>query len=384
MKVIKSISFRYAASSELTALFEDFRLMCNDAIRIAVKEKPRSRFNLIELAYPRLKEYGLHTHYILTACEVAYAAFKNKNRKSDPYVRRAFMKIDNQSYALTHVLLRIPYKPRQFVFLTLQGSDFHTDFIDDPDLRKGEITITPQFVNISLSKEKSEFEPLGHMGIDVNERNVTAFDTGGSSKAYDTSEVAEIKARYREARARIGKRTRQDQKVSQKLYAKYGRRERNRTVKRIHLVSKAIVSEAKEQKFGIVLEKLKGIRKMYHKGNCQGNSFRERMNSWPFYEFQRQVRYKAAWLGVPVLYVNPRGTSQNCPECGSRVVNLQERKLFCQQCDRIWDSDVLASMNIMACAVPQARPLKHEAVKGNEATTALILRAEVRKLARQD
>jgi len=51
--------------------------MRNDAIRIALKEKPRSRFKLIETAYLRLKEYGLHTHYILSACEVAYSVYRN-------------------------------------------------------------------------------------------------------------------------------------------------------------------------------------------------------------------------------------------------------------------------------------------------------------------
>lgn len=72
-QAFKSISFRYTASQELTSLFEDFRLMCNDAIRIAINQKPRNRFGLIGLVYTRLKEYGLHTHYILSACEVAYS-----------------------------------------------------------------------------------------------------------------------------------------------------------------------------------------------------------------------------------------------------------------------------------------------------------------------
>ena len=81
MKSVKAIRFRYDASEELSSLFEEFRLMCNDAIRIILKEKPTSKFRLIELAYPRLKEYRLHTHYILSACEVAYSAFKSAKRK---------------------------------------------------------------------------------------------------------------------------------------------------------------------------------------------------------------------------------------------------------------------------------------------------------------
>lgn len=97
IKAVKSIKFRYAASHELSCLSEDLRLMCNDAIRIALNENTTSRFKLIELAYSRLKAYCLHTHYILPACEVAYSVYRNKNRKSAPYIREAFLKIDNQT-----------------------------------------------------------------------------------------------------------------------------------------------------------------------------------------------------------------------------------------------------------------------------------------------
>src|SRR5713226_6846884 len=216
MRTVKAIQFRYVASDELTSLFEDFRLMCNDAIRIALKEKPRSRFKLIEKAYPRLKEYGLHTHYILSACEVAYSLYGNRNRRSDPYVRKAFLKLDNQSYILNHLLLRIPTTPRRFIYLTLQGSHYHLSFIDDKRLKRGSVTITDRGVVIAFSKEIDVMEPLGRVGIDVNERNVTTSETSGATTVYDTSEVAEIKERYRVIRAKIGGKTRQDIRVSQK------------------------------------------------------------------------------------------------------------------------------------------------------------------------
>jgi putative transposase len=356
---MKSLSFKYSASEELSSLLEDFRLMCNDAIRIALSEKPRNRFNLIGLAYSRLKGYGLHTHYILSACEVAYSIYRNKRRKTIPYVGKAFLKLDNQSYKLDHLLLRIPTTPRHFIFLTLRGSEYHLSFIDDSNLKRGSITITERTVSITFSKESRKVGPVGYIGIDVNEKNVTISANDGYTHQFtELGEVVEIKQRYREIRAKIGSSTRQDNRTSKKLYAKYGRREKNRTVQRIHRITKAIVEYAAESHLGIKMEKLTGIRKLYRKGNGQGRMFRGRMNSWVFGETQRQTDYKAAWVGVPVYHVNPRGTSQKCPDCGSRVVPLQERMLYCAQCDKTWDRDELASRNIMACAVPQARPPK--------------------------
>jgi len=188
--------------------------MCNDAIRIAFEyerehggEKVKSRFRLIELAYPRLKEYGLQTHYILSACEVAFSAYRNEKRKSAPYVKRAFMKLDNQSYALNHLILRIPIRPRRFVYLTLHASNYHLSFIDDLTMKRGSITLTESKVVICFSKQVRGIEPRGQIGIDVNERNITWSDSAGAVQREDTSEVVELKELYRGIRAKISERT---------------------------------------------------------------------------------------------------------------------------------------------------------------------------------
>jgi putative transposase len=338
--------------------------MCNDAIRIAIKEKPKSRFRLQALAYPRLKEYGLHTHYILSACEVAFAVYRNKDRRSDPYVKRAFLKITSQSYRLDHMILRIPTRPRQYIYLTLQASDYHLSLIDDTSLKRGSVTITDRMVSLAFSKEIVGGEPSGCIGIDVNERNVTTSDTLGETSIHDTSRVAEIKERYRAIRAKIGEKTKQDRRISQKLYTKYGKREKNRTVQAIHLISKKIVERAKKKNLGVVMEKLKGIRKLYRKGNGQGAPFRGRMNSWTFHEIQRQIEYKAGWEGIPITYVSPRHTSRNCSYCGTSQ-KFEGRTAVCPSCGKSEDRDVNASKNIMMAA--QVRALGHpeEAVKGN-------------------
>ena len=330
--------------------------MCNSAIRTAVQRNPESKFKLVELAYSSLKEYGLHTHYILSACEVAFSVFTNKNRKSVPQIKKPFLKLDNQTYQLNHVILRIPTTPRNFVFLTLRGSDHHTSLVDDPALKRGSVTITPGKVSLALSKEVQPFMPLGHIGIDTNEKNATVSSTDGWYDQFtELGESVEIKERYKQIRADIAKKVRGDRRIAKSLLAKYGERERCRTISRLHKVSSRIVAYSREHRFGIKMERLRGIRKLYRKGNGQGRLFRGRLNTWVFGEFQRQVDYKSKWVGVPNWYVNPRGTSSYCL-CGSRVVRLADRELYCWKCDKKWDRDDLASRNIMACAVPQVRP----------------------------
>jgi len=358
IKAVKTLSFTYRAPEALGALFENFRLMCNDAIRICDIVKPHNRFNLIELAHSALERYGLHSHYALSACEVAYSLYRNKKRRKTPRIRRAFLKLDNQTYTLNHLLLRIPATPRNFIFLSLQGSDYHMSLLGEPGIKRGSVTITPETVNVSLSREAPEVRPVGYVGIDINERNVTLSATNNHSCCFsEMNNVVDIRERYREIRSKIGRSIGQDNRVSKQLYAKYGKRERNRTRQRIHLISSQIVGFALRNKFGIKMEKLLGIRKLYRKGNGQGPLFRGRLNTWAFGEIQRQIIYKAKWEGIPTYLVNPRGTSSYCL-CGSRVEPLADRKLYCPKCDMTWDRDDLASKRIMACAVPQVRPSK--------------------------
>ena len=136
----------------------------------------------------------------------------------------------------------------------------------------------------------------------------------------------------------------------------------------------------------IVFEDLKGIRKLYKKGNGQGNNYRRKLNSWSFYEFQRQVEYKAKWEGIPVKFVDPKRTSKLCPICEGVLQEdrLNRRKLLCNNCGNLMDRDVVASMNVAHkgwARFTHPRGLPDEAMKGNaDRLNPLILRVHGSKL----
>ena len=98
------------------------------------------------------------------------------------------------------------------------------------------------------------------------------------------------------------------------------------------------------------MEDLKGMRKLYRKGNGQGRNYRHRLNSWSYYELQRQVEYKARWEGIPVYYVAAWGTSSRCSTCGGRTSQSPNgpRLLCCQTCRSTFDRDENAARNILA------------------------------------
>jgi putative transposase len=201
---------------------------------------------------------------------------------------------------------------------------------------------------------------------------------------YKTNKILSIKENMTHVKASF---RRNDRRVKNRFFAKIRDRQTRRVNQYLHKITKDIVQRAKETKSALVFEDIKGIRKLYRKGNGQGNNYRRKMNSWSFYEFQRQLQYKAAWEGIPVLFIDPKRTSQLCPVCGG---TLQEdrpyrRKLWCSNCGKLMDRDVVASMNIAYkgwARFTHPRGLPSEAMRRNVGLfEPLILRVDGSKLA---
>src|SRR5437667_8238848 len=143
-----------------------------------------------------------------------------------------------------------------------------------------------------------------------------------------------IKADYRCVKSRL---KRNDERIRTEAMSKYGERQRSRVQPILHNASKRIVEEAKTRRYGIVMEKLTGIRRLYRKGNFQSRNYRARMNSWSYGELQRQIEYKARWEGLNVIYVPARNTSKRCSICGYKALESTRRRLWCPHCGAILD-----------------------------------------------
>jgi putative transposase len=66
--------------------------------------------------------------------------------------------------------------------------------------------------------------------------------------------------------------------------------------------------------------------------------------------FRCMLEYKQTWLGGEVIAVNPRYTSQTCPECGhvSKANRVQQALFSCVACGYTYHADVVAARNILA------------------------------------
>ena len=106
--------------------------------------------------------------------------------------------------------------------------------------------------------------------------------------------------------------------------------------------------KAKDTGRMLVLEDLNGIRNQITVRKSQ----RRRHNSWEFKQLRSFIEYKAVLAGVPVIAINPRGTSHICPTCGHNEGRIRPSRdeFRCVQCGFAGSADHIAAINIAARA----------------------------------
>ncbi|MDE1827252.1 MAG: transposase [Thaumarchaeota archaeon] len=382
---VKSIKQRYHPTQETLSMMMIFREMVNKAIAIGLENGTSNMKRLSLLSYNKLAQYDIPSYYKLNA--ISQAAARLAHMKQDirkgrmvksPLVRKPYI-TTCYGFKVNGMLLSIPAR-REHILVPLNN---HTvSRLSEEGIQTRSFTVTPQSISISIRKVVQEIMPKSVIGIDRNLRNVT-ISTSEGTVMYRTEKMLSIKENMQHVRSAF---RRNDRRVKTNFFMQQSNRQSRRIQQYLHKISKDIVQKAKETRSAIVLEDIKGIRRLYRKGNGQGNKFRRRLNSWSFYELQRQIQYKAAWGGIPVQFVDPRCTSKLCPICGHRVQEdgQNRRKLLCNNCGRSMDRDVVASMNIAHKGWSRfchPRGLPDEAMKGNaDNLQPLILRVDGSKL----
>jgi putative transposase len=276
------------------------------------------------------------------------------------------------------------------------------------------LTITPASLTFCYSVD---FEPRpvkNVYGVDRNEKNISF----GDHKKVVLVDIAKTVKITQTTREIVGSFRRNDVRLRRKLSRKYWKRASHRTDQLLHAATNYIVEAASRDGAALALEDLKGIRKLYRKGNGQGKDYRFRLNSWPNSKAGRMLEYKSAWKAVTMIQLTKAetcGSSSMCATCGEKLRSPARgdaehaRMLWCKKC-KVWvDRDVNAVQILSARGRSRfARSLSRseteeggrsqqapfsfppigekglavEAMKGN-GTKTLILRVDASKLIRR-
>ncbi|WP_433526215.1 RNA-guided endonuclease InsQ/TnpB family protein [Nocardia pseudovaccinii] len=213
--------------------------------------------------------------------------------------------------------------------------------------------------------EVPEAEPItpsaGFVGVDLGIVNIATTSGGARYAGKQLNQVRHCNRRIRQRLQRKGT------KSSKRLLRKVSGREKRFAADTNHRVSKMIVTEAQRTSRGIALEDLGGIRERVRLRKPQ----RVTLHSWSFAQLGTYIAYKARRAGIPVTYVDPRYTSQQCSGCGhvSKKNRPNQASFVCTSCGFAEHADVNAARNIAARAVA-GWAVSHAADDAAESTPA--------------
>jgi IS605 OrfB family transposase len=197
--------------------------------------------------------------------------------------------------------------------------------------------------------EPPDFEPKGFLGVDLGIVNIATTSDGESFSGETVDKVREKTTEIKKALQKRGS------KSSKRHLKKLSGRETRFKKDVNHIISKKIISLAKDTCRAIVIEDLKGFNGRQTVSKTQ----RERFGKWAFGQLRSFVEYKAKREGVPVITVNPRNTSRTCSVCG--FVSKKNRKsqaLFsCTKCGFTTHADLNAAINLSFKGNPVNLPI---------------------------
>jgi len=364
-----------------------FRRMVNESIRLGIANNISSLRRLSLLSYNQLAHYDSPSYYKL--CAISRAAGILASRKKsirrgvptrEPYAVRPQL-ISCYGFKTKNGGLEIPIARGKRLSIPLTK---HTiGIISQPGVTVRSFTLTRNRLCLCIAHDVPTTECRSTVGVDRNLRNLTV-GNDQETRHYDLSETVRIASTTMRIVASF---KRDDVRIRRVIASKYGMRRTARTGHLLHTTTKTVVALAVQRRQAIVLEDIRGIRCLYRKGNGQTRKYRGRMNGWSFNEAQRQIEYKARWIGLPVIRLSrreTRGSSMTCPRCGERLQSDKRlgRKLWCGKCRVVMDRDRVAAVILarrgrvrFARSRPpillEAQGGAVEAVKGNPTPTVI-------------
>ncbi|WP_318036641.1 transposase [Dethiobacter alkaliphilus] len=186
------------------------------------------------------------------------------------------------------------------------------------------------------------------MGVDVGLKiPAVAVVEGGKTKFFGNGRQNKfIKRKHRSTRRKLG----QLKKLS--AIRKRHDKEQRWMKDQDHKVSRQIINFAKEHNVGTIhLEKLSGIRQTARTSRKNEKN----LHNWSFYRLAQYIEYKATLAGMKVKFVDPKHTSQKCPQCCA-LNKAKDRNYQCG-CGFIAHRDRVGAINIISATVVDGHSL---------------------------
>ena len=321
-----------------------FNAACNYVADVAFQMHTANKIKLQPIVYRDLREkFGISSQMAVRAISKASEAYK-RDKSIKPVFDSNGAVIYDQRIMSWKGLDRVS-------LLTLGGRiklpvkicDYHAPRMDrirgqaDLIFRSGEFYLC---VVVEVPEPKKTM-PISVIGVDLGVKNI-AVDSMG--QIFSSEKIEKTRTKLDNLKADLQScGTDSAKRHLKKLSGHEARFKRDTN----HCISKNIVMKAKDTSSLIALEDLSGIRE---RTTVRTKAQRHRRSSWSFDQLRQFIDYKAAIAGVPVVYIDPAYTSQECPICHhiSRSNRPTRDNFCCVCCGFSGHADTVAARNIGA------------------------------------
>ena len=314
-----------------------------------------SRYTVQENTYIQVRErFGLRSQMAVSCVRTVIAKYKTILENQKHWIKPEFRHpqydlVWNRDYSLktksdvfsVNTLsgrIKTPFFKNGYEQYFTDGCKFGTaKLVYKHDKFYLHIPVTYEVDDISLSDVSNV------VGVDRGIRFVaTTYDSKGKTHFYDGRTVKQKRAHFKAVRTEI---QRVGTPSSRKRLKAIGQRE-NRWMQDVnHCISKALVENNPAGTL-FVLEDLTGIRSATERVRTKD---RYVSVSWPYYDLEQKLEYKAIRNHQAVTKVNPAYTSQTCPKCGhsEKANRIKHRHIFCcRNCGYTSNDDRIGAMNL--------------------------------------
>lgn len=322
----------------LLQTMERFNEACNYASDTAFNSSTFGQYYLHRLTYRYLREhFGLSAQMAIRAIAKVSESYKTDRKVKHSFKPHSAMVYDQRILSwkgLDRVSIltldgrqTIPIRIGSYQETKLDRKVMQSDLI----LHDGTFYIAA----VVDAPEPSPDEPNGFLGVDLGIVNI-AVDSDGET--FSGAELNGLRKRHAKLRSKLQS---NGSKQAKRLLKNRSKKEARFATNVNHIISKCIVGKAKGTRRGIALEDLKGI----HSRTTVRKAQRRQHNSWAFAQLNSFIKYKARLAGVVVELVDPKYTSQTCPECGcvDKHNRASQSQFSCVSCGFSANADTVAA-----------------------------------------
>jgi IS605 OrfB family transposase len=352
----------------LLETMERFNEACNAIAGVAFALGTANKFRLQKATYDDIRgRYGLSAQMAIRAISKVSEAYK-RDRSIKPVFKFHSAMVYDQRILSWKGLDKVS-------ILTLGGRQIipirigtYQESRLDRKIRQSALILRDGIFYLAVVVDAPESipdDPTGALGVDLGIINL-AVDSDGefySGKAVD--KVREKTDTIKATLQSIG--TKSAKRHLKKLTGRESRFRRNIN----HIISKRLVSKAKDTHRQIALEDLKGIGD----STVVRHNQRRRHKSWAFNQLRQFITYKSKIAGVLVKLVDPRNTSRTCPACGfvSKSSRKSQSLFSCQQCGFASNADLVGATNISRKALVNEPIVSPALIEGRAGTSSPAL-----------